>query len=112
MQQKAFGQFPALGGGYQFIDVFTIEAIGQSLEPQAATIFCVGETRYYNVEIPQAQLDKAGEPDAANWCLTLIGIITRKAGASTSTVHERDVEDGFTAPTGPALFGGDPQLPL
>jgi hypothetical protein len=94
--QKAFAKFPTTGRGYQYVDIFTVEAIGQGGTPELATIFTVGGSeRYYLVEIPQADLDRAGEPDAASWCLSLISKVARQA---LSPYSEADDEDDFTPP--------------
>lgn len=100
MQQRAFAKFPNDGGGYQLIDVFAVVAIGQSNEPTVAVLF--GETeRYYSVVIDQAELDRAGEPDAASWCLTLISDVSRYGGRpllqarSQDEVPMNDEDDDF-----------------
>jgi hypothetical protein len=93
--QKAFAKFPSTGGGYQYVDIFTIEAIGQGGTPGLATVFTTGTERYYLVEIAQEELDRSGEPDAASWCLSLISKVARQA---LSPYAEADDEDDFTPP--------------
>lgn len=93
MQQKAFAQFPAMAGGYQYLDIFTIEAIGQGLAKQAATIFIMGSERYYNVEISDEELAASGEPDAASWCLTLVSEVARRGGAPLMQADQSDESD-------------------
>lgn len=73
-QQKAFAKFPAMSseGAYHYIDIFTIESIGQSATQTAAVIFTAGSDRYYTIEVSESVLAQAGEPDAASWALTLV----------------------------------------
>lgn len=100
MHQRAFAKFPNMGGGYHLVDVFAIVAIGQSTAPTGAVLF--GETeRYYSIEVPQEELDRAGEPDAASWCLTLISDVSRYGGRpllqarSQDEVPMNDEDDDF-----------------
>lgn len=104
MNQKAFAKFPTTGGGYQYIDIFTIEAIGQGGTTELATMFAVGSDRYYLVEIPTAELERAGEPDAASWCLSLISKVARM-GMPIADPGERDQD--FDPPKGPAKIHGN-----
>jgi hypothetical protein len=95
--QKAFAKFPTTGGGYQYVDIFAIEAIGQGGTQELATIFTSGSDRYYLVEVPQAELDRAKEPDAASWTLSLVSKVAR-AGMAGRFLGEADDEDDFTVP--------------
>lgn len=96
---KAFAKFPALGGegAYQLIDIYQIEAIGQSTAPTAAVVFAIGTERFYQIEVPQEELDRAGEPDAASWCLSLVTKVAR-ISLEVPTEAEGDDEDDFTPP--------------
>lgn len=109
--QKAFARFPTTGGGYQYVDIFAIEAIGQGGTSELATIFTAGSDRYYLVEVSQDELDRSKEPDAASWCLSLVSKVAR-AGMPyvprlTEDDEESDDEDGFTPPKGPATVHGE-----
>lgn len=95
--QKAFAKFPSTGGGYQYIDIFAIEAVGQGGTPELATIFVTGSERYYLVQVEASELERAGEPDGASWCLSLISKVAR-AGMPNVPSAEADDEDDFTAP--------------
>lgn len=97
---KAFAKFPAMSveGGYHLIDIYQIEAISQSQVPTAAVIF--GPTdRFYSVEVPQKELDRAGEADAAGWCLALISKVAQM-GMGIYATPEADDEDDFTPNAG------------
>lgn len=104
--QKTFAKFPALGSesGYQYVDIFQIEGIGQSTTPEAAVIFMIGSERFYQVMVDREELDRAGEPDAASWCLSLMTKISRIAQrgylAEAGQSDDRDDEDDFTPPAG------------
>lgn len=88
--QKAFAQFPAAGGAaYHLIDIFMIEAIGQSSAPEGAVIFGATD-RYYSVEVSQEELDRAGEPDAASWCLSLVTEVSQRH-ANAAVIYADDV---------------------
>jgi hypothetical protein len=102
--QKAFAKFPTVDGGYQYVDIFAIEAIGQSAAPEIAVIFTVGSERFYQVEIGIQELDRSKEPDAASWCLSLVSKVAR---AGMPYVPDSDDEDGFTPPKGPAKVHGE-----
>ena len=97
--QKAFAKFPAAGGGYQYIDIFAIEAIGQSVEPSGAVIFGATE-RYYQIVIPKDELERSGEPDAASWALSLVSKVAR-ASMPHVDLGEADDEDDFVVPFQP-----------
>lgn len=105
--QKAFAKFPTTGGGYQYVDIFAIEAIGQGGTNELATVFAAGSDRYYLVEVAQAELERAGEPDAASWSLALISKVARLANGSWRAgedqydpTAESDDEDDFTQNAG------------
>lgn len=99
--QKAFAKFPTTGGTYQYIDIYTIEAIGQSAAPEIAVIFSAGGSeRFYQVEIGMTELDRAKEPDAASWCLALISKVARAGMPTAIDFGEADNEDDFTPPEG------------
>ena len=76
--QKAFAKFPSPKGGYQYLDIFVIEAIGQSTEPTLAVVFGATE-RFYQIEVTPAELERSGEPDAASWALSLVSKTARMA---------------------------------
>lgn len=110
-EHKAFAKFPTTGGGYQYVDVFAIEAIGQGGTPELATIFVTGSERYYLVEVLQPALDFAGEPDAASWCLTLMLKVAQVelGDVFEEPTGESDDED-FGAPTMPYGPGCAPEF--
>jgi hypothetical protein len=76
--EKAFGKFPGgLKGEYFLIDVFTIEAIGQTDDARMAIIFCESG-KFYRSNVELEELPE-GVADAASNALNIIAEVATMA---------------------------------
>lgn len=89
---KAFAQFPGANDTFFFIDIFAIEAIGQSQAPEVATIFMTSQT-FYSIEVELETLKSAGCATAAEFAYATIAQVASAAAESPDALRSEDLGD-------------------
>jgi hypothetical protein len=88
---KAFAQFPGAGNTFFFIDIFSIEAIGQSQAPEVATVFMTSGA-FYSIEVDLPTLEQAECAGAAEYAYGIVAQVAAMSAAAAKQVRADDSE--------------------